>query len=174
MATTKKQVEETIQEETTVLDSTETMSKEEILEQEGNLLSNLLDLAKRKENEAFFRKIDIQANGETKISFRLRPMSSEDVANCVKQATKLVKNHRGKAETEVDQRLYQSILIYEATIPEDQKAIWGNPQLKRALGVLDNFDTVDKLLLAGEKAQVFTVIDEMSGFNQEAVNTAKN
>lgn len=174
MATTKKQTVEMNQEETSILESTDLMNKEDVLEQESDLLSNLLDLAKRKENEAFFRKIDIQANGSTKVSFRLRPMSSEDIERCVKQATKLVKNHRGKAEKEVDQRLFQSILIYEATVPEDQKEIWGNTQLKRALGVLDSFDTVDKLLLAGEKAQVFTIIDEMSGFNQEAVNTAKN
>lgn len=156
------------------LETTENMSQEEILENEGDLLSNLLDLAKRKEDESFFRKIDIQANGQSKVSFRLRPMTSEDIETCVKQATKPVKNHRGKYEKEVNQRLYQSILIYEATIPEDQKNIWGNPQLKRALGVLDNFDMVDKLLLAGEKTQVFTVIDEMSGFNQDAVTTAKN
>ncbi|MFI3253521.1 MAG: hypothetical protein R3Y63_04165 [Eubacteriales bacterium] len=159
----------------TVLPSTDEMSQEEILENEGNLLSDLLELAKRKENEAFFRNIEIRGEGgQVKARFRLRPMSSEDVESCLKQATALVKNLKGKAEKEVNQRLFQSILIYTATIPEDQKGLWGNIELKRALNVLDNFDMVDKLLLAGEKASVLSVIDEMGGFTEEVAATAKN
>ncbi len=161
--------------ETGVVASTEGLSTSEILEQEGNLLSDLLDLAKRKENEVFFRKIEILGQGgQVKATFRLRPLSSEDVEACVKQATKLVKNVKGKVEKEVNQRLYQSILIFTATVPEDQGVLWGNVELKRALNVLDSFDMVDQLLLAGEKASVLAVIDEMGGFTEEARVTAKN
>lgn len=172
MARAVKTAEEPLAE---VLDSTEGLSREEILENEGNLLADLLDLAKRKENQVFYRKIEIRgASGEVKASFRLRPLSSEDVESCVKQATKLVKNAKGKVEKEVNQRLFQSILIYTATIPEDQSGFWGNVALKRALNILDNFDMVDALLLAGEKASVLGVIDEMGGFTEEAHVTAKN
>lgn len=161
--------------ETGVVATTEGLSTEEILEQEGNLLSDLLDLAQRKENEVFFRKIEILGQGgQVKASFRLRPLSSEDVEQCVKQSTKLTKNLKGKVEKEVNQRLYQSILIYTATIPEDQARLWGNVELKRTLNVLDSFDMVDRLLLAGEKASVLAVIDEMGGFTEEARTTAKN
>ncbi|MFI3254459.1 MAG: hypothetical protein R3Y63_09020 [Eubacteriales bacterium] len=158
-----------------LLENTENMTTEEVLENEGNLLSNLLELAKRKEDEAYFRKIEIKGEkGEVKATFRLRPMSSEDVEKCSKQATRFVKQPSGKPEKEMNVRQFQSILIYEATVPEDQKNFWGNIELKRALNVLDNFDMVDKLLLAGEKASVIEIINEMGGFSEEVVETAKN
>ncbi len=166
-----------MKEQRTLLENTEDMSKEEILQNEGNLLSDLLELAKRKENEAFFRNIEIRVEGKVKVSFRLRPLSSDEVESCAKQATKFVKQPKGKPVKEVNSRIYQSILIYTATIPEDQQNIWGNRQLKDALDVFDNFDMVDKLLLPGEKSAVMDVINEMGGFGEESeaiTATAKN
>ncbi len=153
------------------------MNQEEILENEGNLLSDLLELANRKDNEAFYREIEIKVEGKVKARFRLRPLTADEVERCVKQATKYVKRPKGKPEKELNARLYQSILIYTATVLEDQKKIWENVQLKQSLDVLDNFDTVDKLLLPGEKSAVMEVISEMGGFDQEAdtiSTTAKN
>lgn len=163
----------------TLLEPTDHMTQDEILENEGNLLHNLLELSNRKNDEAYQRKVDIKgADGTVKASFRLRPMSSQDAESCAKQASKLVKNIRGKMEKEVDQRIYQSLLIYTATIEEDQKNFWGNRELKKALSIIDNFDMVDALLLAGEKAAVLDILDEMGGFTQniqdEIQNTAKN
>ncbi len=158
-----------------LFDATDSLSKDEILEQENNLLSNLLELAHRREDALFHRKVEILGkDSRVKATFRLRPLSSLDVEDCVKQATKLVKTTKGKVDKELNQRLFQSILIYTATVEADQKAVWGNIPLKKALNILDNFDMVDALLLAGEKASVLAIIDEMGGFSQEGVTTAKN
>lgn len=71
-------------------------------------------------------------------------------------------------------------MIYNATIAEDQEKLWDNKQVQEALRrrgkhIINALDVIDAVLLPGEKENVLTVLDELSGYDTEEakVETAK-
>ena len=147
----------------------------DILMNEDAILSGLLDLANSKDNKEFYQKIDIRRGGVLKITFRVRPLSSDEIESCRRSATKYAPCKKGEPKKEIDcsNSLFQSYLIYTATIGEDRAKIWDNTKAQEKLNVMFGVDMVDKVLLAGEKSRVIDIIMDNSGFGDEE-DTAKN
>ena len=146
---------------------------------EGDLLGGLLAAAGYREQEIY--TINIIRNGVKFFSFRVHPLSEEEILACVRRHTKYGRNRRlGTREQQDFKRAeYRCDIIYTATVPEDQKAVWGdNNGLWRKLDVLNGPQAIEKILKAGEKDRVCDKIEEISGYTDEEaeseVETAKN
>ena len=81
----------------------------------------------------------------------------------------------------MDTAKLRSSMIYNATIAEDQEKLWDNKQIHKALNqkgkhIINALDVIDAVLLPGEKENVLSVLDELSGYDSEEakVETAKN
>lgn len=138
---------------------------------EKNILEALLRTAAFKSSEAATETIEIKRNGEFMFSFRVRPMGADEFAACRKRATSYMPNPANrklpKIEKEVDSDRYLSEVIVAATIAEDQRKIWGNPKFMEKYDLLQPQESVNILLLAGEKVQITEFIAEISGINED-------
>ena len=70
-----------------------------------------------------------------------------------------------KVESDRDPVVYESYLIYLATVEEDKKKYWDNQKLKDKFDVMQGYELVDKVLLPGEKDAVIDQINILSGYN---------
>ena len=64
-----------------------------------------------------------------------------------------------------------------ATVDKGQGILWSNKTLKDRLGVIQDVDVIDKVLMGGEKDYINDLIDEISGYGMHEVSleeTAKN
>jgi len=150
--------------------------QEEILLNENQLLSGLLEMAKDKDMNAGARKIPIERDGKLLIEFRVRPISEDESQEAWRKATKFTpyKKNEPRKALETNTALNRSYLIYKATVDEDRAKTWDNKQLQDALQVFQGVDVIDRVLRAGEKARVIDVIDEISGFDDDLNEEAKN
>ena len=64
--------------------------------------------------------------------------------------------------------------IYTATVDEDRAKTWDNKQAQEALNILQGVDMVDAVLLSGEKDRIIDRINEISGYDDDQDETAKN
>ena len=152
------------------------MTADEILMSEGDILAGLLDLGKTKDEATNYRKIQIKRGGVLKLEFRIRPITEDEVQACSRRATRYAPTKAGqpKKPIETNSSLFRSYVIYTATVDEDRKKVWDNKQAQAALGVLQGADMIDAVLLAGEKGRVLDTIDEISGFDDDLEELAKN
>lgn len=138
---------------------------------EEDILTALLEAASYEEDEAFEEEIEIRRNKKKLFSFRVHPVSDEAVKAARKKATTYMKNPNNKKlppiEKEFRQEVYRNWLIYLATIPEDQKKIWGNEAFMRQKDCVERAETVGKILMVGETINVVDRILEISGFEEE-------
>jgi hypothetical protein len=157
------------------IDSEAPLSQEDILMNESDILSGLLDLSKSKDEAANYRTIQIKRNGVLKLSFRVRPLTEDESQACMRAATKYAPTKPGqpKRAIETDNSQFRARLIYAATINEDRAKIWDNKKAQEATGVVQGIDMIEKLLLAGEKSRIIEVIDQLSGYD-ETEETAGN
>ena len=160
----------------TLMAGHEPMTQDEILMNESDILAGLLELGREKDDKANFRTIQIKRNGILKLEFRVRPLSEEESQQCHRNATKYAKSRPGqpKIPIETDAAKYRSYLIYAATVDEDRERVWDNPRAMQALDIAHGVDMIDIALLAGEKARLIAVIDEISGYTDEMEELAKN
>lgn len=151
-------------------------TQEEILMDENAMLRGLIEAGKEKDDESTYRKIQIKRGGVLKFVFRIRPVSEEESIKCHDHATKFAPRKRGqpKREIETNQSLFRSWLIYTATVDEDRKKLWDNRKAQEALNVLSGVDMIDAVLLSGEKDRIIDVINEISGYDDDMEETAKN
>ena len=151
-------------------------TQEEILMDENAMLRGLIEAGKEKDDESTYRKIQIKRAGVLKFMFRIRPVSEEESIKCHDHATKFAPRKRGqpKREIETNQSLFRSWLIYTATVDEDRAKLWDNKQAQQAFNVLQGVDVIDCVLLSGEKDRIIDRINEISGYDDEADETAKN
>ena len=152
------------------------LTQDEILMSESDILSGLLDLGKTKNETENYRKIQIRRDGALKLEFRVRPITEDESQICLKNSNRyaVTKPGQPKRVLESDGAKFRSWLIYTATVDEDRAKVWENRAAQSALGALQGVDMVDKVLLAGEKGRVLDIIDEISGFNDEAEQAAGN
>lgn len=160
---------------TTEIDMTEAEADE------VDYLAGLLNAAEDAEDET--KKIEIVRNGKTYFAFSIHSLPDETLYEIRKKYTKYVKNKRTgtKVAEGVDNAKLRSSMIYNATIAEDQEKLWDNKQVQEALRrrgkhIINALDVIDAVLLPGEKENVLTVLDELSGYDTEEakVETAKN
>lgn len=145
---------------------------------EYDLVKGLLEAANYKEDKSLQKKIDIKRNGKILFSFTVRPLSEEDVRMARKKSTVYMPNPADSklpaVEKEVNYFALRSWNIYLATLDEDREKIWNNPAIKEKFNVLQGVDTIDLLLTGGEKALVTDIIDNISGYDLNLEEYAKN
>lgn len=152
-------------------------TKEEVLLNEAELLTGLLELGQERNNPENYKLIEIRRSGVLKLQFRLRPMSESEMGICRKRATTYTKAKGGqpKKAIETNMTLLRSLIIYSATVDEDRKKVWDNPTAKAQFNVFEGHDMVDIILLSGEKDRIIDELDTLNGYNyDEAEATAKN
>ena len=172
MATKEKKYEEAVE----ALGVNENMSTEE----EFDLLSGFLKAAENITENT--KKIEVRDNGKLLFTFRIHAVTAEDIKAAKKKATSFMPNPVNKKlppiEKDVDKVTYQSFLIYLATVEADKEKIWENPELKSKFGVMEGYELIDKVFPSGKKQQILTIIDILSGYDDEEpaddIDTAKN
>ena len=155
-------------------DGVEQPSQEQILMSESELLRGLIEA--EKDSEASYERIQIRRNGKLKFEFRIRPISEDESLACHDHATKFAPRKRGQPKREIETNMskFRSWLIYTATVDEDRAKLWDNKQAQQAFNVLQGVDLIDCVLLSGEKDRIIDRINEISGYSDEADETAKN
>ena len=157
-------------------DGVEQPSQEQILMSESELLRGLIEAGTEKDSEAAYERIQIRRNGKLKFEFRIRPISEDESLACHDHATKFAPRTRGQPKREIETNMskFRSWLIYTATVDEDRAKLWDNKQAQQAFNVLQGVDLIDCVLLSGEKDRIIDRINEISGYSDEADETAKN
>ena len=153
-------------------DDGEEMTRDEALMNESNILSGLLELEKEKDNEANYRTIKIKRGGKTKLMFRIRPLTEDETRACMKRATPVSRNKNTAAEA--DMVKFRSLVIYTATVAEDRAKIWDNREAKIQMNVIEGWEIIDKVIYAGEKSQIMDVIDEISYYDADMEDKARD
>ena len=157
-------------------DGMEQPTQEQILMSESELLRGLIEAGNEKDSEASYERIQIKRGGKLKFEFRIRPISEEESLACHDHATKFAPRKRGQPKREIETKMskFRSWLIYTATVDEDRAKLWDNKQAQQAFNVLQGVDVIDCVLLSGEKDRIIDRINEISGYDDEADETAKN
>jgi len=155
--------------------------KQVIRENEPDLLTALLDAADITEEA---QQIDIIRGEKTLFSFKVHPLTEEQLGDIRKKYTKIEKNRRSglRVPGELDTAKYRASLIYNSTVDEDKTKIWDNRKLWRGLEskgkvILNALDVIDAILLPGEKDRVLDIIDQINGYGSEDIKlqeAAKN
>jgi len=138
---------------------------------EYDLVKSLLEAADFRTSDNSVISIDIRRNGKFYFSIRLHPLGDDEVRQARKYATVYGKNPQGakypQIEKDFNASLFNSWMIYLATVPEDQEKIWGNPTIKEKYNLLQNVETIDILLRFGEKSALLDQISKISGMEEE-------
>jgi len=177
MATAKNTTPEAYEETVVHEDGTAAeLSQEEILMGEGDILAGLLELGQSRDSTDNYKTIQIKRGGALKLSFRIRPITEDEVQACSRRATRYAPSKPGqpKKAIETNQAQFRSFIIYTATVDEDRAKVWDNKKALEAMGLLQGVDLVDRVLLAGEKSRILDVIDEISGFDDDLEELTKN
>lgn len=152
--------------------------EEEVLRNEYDLMEGLLEAAEYKNDEDLQKKVEIRRKDKFLFAFTVRPLSEEDIRNARKKATKTKKNPAGRnlpdIEVDTDVSALRSWKIYLATIEPDRSEIWDNMALKKKFNAMQGYELVDVLLTGGEKSAVIELIDEISGYDLDLTDYAKN
>lgn len=157
-----------------------------ILENENALLDGLLAAADYTSNEE--RIIRIVRGDKHFFSFRIHPLPEDRIFEIRRKYTTYTKNRRAgiKVGEELDTSKFRSSMIYNSTIPEDQKKLWDNKQLweglrKQGKHIVHALDVIDAVLLPGEKDRIMEELDKLGGYDEEnademaeKVESAKN
>ena len=135
---------------------------------EYNLVEALLGAAEYKNDST---EVEIKRNGVYMFSVHIRALSDTDTRFARKKATILMDNPNGKKlpkiEKEFDNAKFKSWLIYVATTPEDQEKIWGNEAVMRKFNLMFPVESIDILLTAGEKLELFNAVTKLSGLDDD-------
>lgn len=135
---------------------------------EYNLVEALLGAAEFKNDTT---EVEIKRNGKYMFSVHIRALSDSDTRFARKKATIYMDNPNGKKlpkiEKEFDNAKFKSWLIYVATTPEDQEKIWGNEEIMRKFHLSYPFESIDILLTAGEKLELFNQVTKISGLDDD-------
>jgi len=157
-------------------DGVEQPTQEQILMSEDELLRGLIEAGTEKDSEASYERIQIRRNGKLKFEFRIRPISEDESLACHDHATRFAPRKRGQPKREIETNMskFRSWLIFTATVDEDRAKLWDNKQAQQTFNVLQGVDLIDCVLLSGEKDRIIDRINEISGYDDEADETAKN
>lgn len=136
---------------------------------EDDALAALIFGASFEDDDEEQRTIEIKRHGEVAFTFTIHPLAEEDYMSARKKHTKYRKNKAlgTRVVDHVDDIRYRSQLIFDATIEEDRKKYWNNKSAWEHFNVVTGIDMVDKVLKAGEKAQILSVINEISGYGAD-------
>ncbi|EZH67894.1 hypothetical protein DH09_08200 [Bacillaceae bacterium JMAK1] len=138
--------------------------RQELLENETDLLNSLLDAHNYKQEK--HQKIEIVRDGKRYFSFAVRGIDDQEQDAIRKKYTSM--KGKGKNQRpEFDSVGFVNSLIYNATIEQDKKRLWNNKDFQFKMNLINPTDVVGAVLLAGEKDYVAEIIHDLSGFNDD-------
>lgn len=158
-----------------IVTDAEELTKEDLLEMEDALLQGLLAAAEAKSTDT--ATITVKRGDRVFFKFRIRALDDEEVKEIKNRNSTFKKNSIGvKILADFNDVRFRSEVIYRATIEEDRKKLWDNPEAKRRLNCLDGIEVIDRVLTSGEKDTIYDKIQEFSGYRdeEEIENLAKN
>lgn len=171
--------EEIGQQEVREYETDEEDTKALIRANEEDFIQGLIDAAEFASEET--QRIDIIREGRLYFAFHIRPLGSQEYENCKKKHTRYVRNKQlgMKLPGDTDRVKYQSAIIYEATVDEDREKLWDNRKIWNALNakkerVMNGLDVIEYSLKAGEKDKILETIDQISGYESNLEEVAKN
>lgn len=140
-------------------------------EAELSLVEGLLAAASFREDDDQQVTYEVRRAGKFYFKFTVRPLDNTDVQLASKKAGIYKPNPTNKklgtVKVDTDSAKYNSWLIYLATIPKDQQEVWGNPVIMQKFGLMEPWESIDKLLMIGEKTDILEKILKLSGLNDE-------
>lgn len=152
----------------------------EVIMDESDLIKGLLEASGYAECEDIMKKIEIKRAEKLLFHFTVHPLSEKEMMKLRKDSTDRYKNpggkHLPKIEGDVRMDEFRSRKIYAATIDKDKAILWDNPQVKAALNkkleatgktIIEPWEIIDHVLMAGEKFKVSEIIDTISGYDDE-------
>ena len=158
---------------------TEEEAKSVIKANEENFIQGLIDAVGFGNTET--QRIEIVRGGRLFFAFRIHPLNADDYNRCREKHTKYVRNKQigMKLPENTDSTKYRSEIIYQATVKEDREKLWDNKTIWEALRdndvqIMGPLDVIEYSLLAGEKDRVLEAIDQLSGFDTNLEEVAKN
>lgn len=151
---------------------------------EMDLVQGLLSAADFRTDDEMQTEIQIKRKGKLFFSFKIRPLSEEELLNARrKSVVKMANPNNPKLppiEKEVKIEEFTAWKIYLATV--DRENVWENPAVmngleRKGFSVLQGIDVINTVLRAGEKDAIDDQIDKLSGFYDSEVTVedyAKN
>ena len=100
------------------------------------------------------------------VPFKIRAITQEENDKIVNSCKRRLKN----GEETVDTRLLGRKLVVAATVEPDFRSA----EMCEHFGTLDPLEVPGKMLLSGEYSRLMEAINDLSGFNDDAVAGAKN
>lgn len=134
------------------------MADEEKMALDYDIAAALIEAAEYNRGEQ--RKINIRRGGKLLFTFVIESVSSEKWDQARRENTK----NKGKRNEELDSSRYLSQVIYFATV---DKSIWKNQSVMRKLNAPSPVDVVNAVLSPGEKMKLGEILEEISGFGEE-------
>lgn len=150
-------------------------SNTQIRMNENDLIAGILGAANFVESET--QLIQIIRDDKVFFEFYIHPLSEAMYDKCKRRHTKYVRNKQLgiKFPEDTDNTKYRCELIYCATTDEYQRKLWNNKKVMDGLDVVAGIDTIDKVLLSGEKDKIIDAIDALSGYDSSNLeDVAKN
>lgn len=150
-------------------DLTEEELAEENRTQAPAILEGIIAAAQNVAEER--QEILIKRGGKAYFNLVIQPVSEAEARKLRRKCTKYVKSkvYGTKLPEETDMTKYRSMLIYAATVNRDET--WDNKALWKALEsrypIVTGWETVDLVLLPGEKEQVMNAINALSGYTDD-------
>ena len=140
-------------------------------EDEYDLVSSLLAAAEYQQTPDMTKEVEIRRKSRLYFTVHVHPVSEDDISLARKKASKYYENPQGKklprVRGELDANLFNSWIIYLATAEEDRSKIWGNSAIMKKFNLLKPVESINYLLIAGEKSQLIDLIFDISKLNDE-------
>lgn len=163
----------------TVVETNEEDTRAMIRANEDDFIQGLIDAAGFVSEER--QRIEIIREGRLYFAFEIRPLGSEEYDKCRKKYTKYVRNKQlgMKMPEDTDRIKYQSAIIHKATVDGDREKLWDNKKVWKALEdkgyqIMSGLDVIEYTLKAGEKDKILEAIDQLSGYEANLEEVAKN
>lgn len=149
---------------------------EALREQASPILEGIIAAAQNIAEET--KEITLTRNGKAYFKLVIQPLSDATNKKLRQKCTKYTKSkaYGVRVPEETDQTKYRSLLIYEATINRDET--WDNKDLWKALEsrfpIVQGWQTIDQVLLAGEKERIVDEINMLSGYTDDDEEDSKS
>lgn len=134
----------------------------------GNLNAFLHPVQGDETREVLISKRFLGEDGKP-VPFKIRALSQEENARISRQSMRLVKGGK-RGEKELDTEVYTNRIIVAATVEPD----FSSEAMCKAYGTMDPVEVPGKMLYAGEYKQLMDAIMELSHFNDDMEDEAKN
>lgn len=129
---------------------------------------DIVDLVWKLSNSRVVKEVEIARDGKsTGLKFKVHSLKEEELTHCRDQATYHPKERFGDVRDltgELNQSLFHQWAIYTATEDDDKKRLWDNKAIWQKLNAGYPMDVIAAVLLAGELAGIYALIEKISGY----------